>query len=37
MKKTVFLFPGQGSQAVGTGQDFYQEFDFVKEIFDMAE
>lgn len=37
MKKTVFLFPGQGSQAVGMGQDFYQEYDFVREIFDMAE
>ncbi|MBL7180584.1 MAG: ACP S-malonyltransferase [Pseudomonadota bacterium] len=36
MKKTVFLFPGQGSQAVGMGQDFYQEYDFVREIFDMA-
>ncbi|MEE8430675.1 MAG: ACP S-malonyltransferase [Candidatus Desulfatibia sp.] len=37
MKKTVFLFPGQGSQAVGMGRDFYQEYDFVREIFDMAE
>ncbi len=37
MKKTAFLFPGQGSQNVGMGLDFYQEYDFVKEIFDMAE
>ena len=37
MKKTVFLFPGQGSQTVGMGLDFYQEFDFVRELFDMAE
>lgn len=37
MKKTAFLFPGQGSQTVGMGLDFYQEYDFVKEIFDMAE
>ena len=37
MKKAVFLFPGQGSQAVGMGRDFYQEYDFVREIFDMAE
>lgn len=35
--KTAFLFPGQGSQVVGMGQDFHQEFDFVREVFDMAE
>jgi len=37
MTKTAFLFPGQGAQAVGMGQDFYREFDFVRELFDMAE
>ena len=36
MKKIAFLFPGQGAQAVGMGSDIYQEFDFVREIFDMA-
>ena len=37
MKKTALLIPGQGSQAVGMGLDFYQEYDVVREIFDMAE
>jgi len=37
LSKMGYLFPGQGSQIVGMGQDFYQEFDFVRELFDMAE
>lgn len=37
MKKTAFLFPGQGSQSIGMGLDLHQEYDFVREIFDMAE
>ena len=36
MKKTAFLFPGQGSQFVGMGEDLYREFDIVRELFDMA-
>ncbi len=37
MKKTAFLFPGQGSQSVGMGEDLYKEYDVVRELFDMAE
>jgi len=37
LKKTAFLFPGQGSQTVGMGLDVYQEYDVVRELFDMAE
>jgi [acyl-carrier-protein] S-malonyltransferase len=37
MKKTVFLFPGQGSQAVGMGKSFYDHFDEAKRIFKTAD
>jgi [acyl-carrier-protein] S-malonyltransferase len=37
LKKIAFLFPGQGSQIVGMGQDLFQEYDFVREIFDAAD
>ena len=36
MRKTAFLFAGQGAQTVGMGQDLYNEYDCVKEIFDMS-
>jgi len=35
--KTAFIFPGQGSQSIGMGFDFYREFDFAKDIFDMTD
>jgi [acyl-carrier-protein] S-malonyltransferase len=37
LKTIAFLFPGQGSQAVGMGQDLFQEYDFVRDIFDAAD
>ncbi len=37
MKNIIFLFPGQGSQIVGMGQDLHQEFEIAREIFDMAD
>ena len=32
--KTAVIFAGQGSQAVGMGKDFYEEFDTFREVFD---
>ncbi len=37
MGKIGFLFPGQGSQKVGMGKDFYDRFPSVKQIYDAAE
>ncbi len=37
MKKIAFLFPGQGSQKVGMGQDLYRELDEVKALFHTAD
>ena len=37
MKKIAFIFPGQGSQYVGMGKDFYETFPCAKELIDLAE
>lgn len=36
MSKLAFLFPGQGAQKTGMGQDFYEKFPSAKMIFDQA-
>ncbi len=36
MSKIAFMFPGQGSQYVGMSQDFYEQFEESKEVFETA-
>lgn len=35
--KIGFLFPGQGSQCVGMGKDFYEEYKKAKEVYDKVQ
>jgi len=36
MGKLVFMFPGQGSQYVGMGKEFYENIPVCKEVYDLA-
>ena len=36
MGKIAFMFPGQGAQYVGMGQDFYEQIPICKEMFELA-
>ena len=36
MSKRVFMFPGQGSQYIGMGKEFYENFECAKKVFDKA-
>lgn len=37
MSRLAFLFPGQGSQAVGMGKSFYEHYSLARELFDRAD
>ena len=36
MSKTAFIFPGQGSQYVGMGKEFYENLPICREVYDLA-
>lgn len=37
MSKIAFVFPGQGSQVIGMGQDLYEKYDIAKTLFKKAD
>ena len=37
MDKVAFIFPGQGSQSVGMGKDFFDRFEWAKNLYHQAE
>jgi len=37
MKRTAFIFPGQGSQYVGMGREFYKNFSVARQVFEEAD
>ena len=37
MDKTAFIFPGQGSQAIGMGKNLYDNYEIARKLFDSAD
>ncbi len=37
MKKTAFIFPGQGSQSIGMGKEFFENFPVARQVFEEAD